>query len=301
MLLVQRFAFLTAGCGEDEEAHNRGAVARYLCGGSPSSRFRPACMTCGAWPPCHKMGTLVRIGGDFARDASGREWGNLPLKKGFIPRVAAMSCFSPTRGALSPSSSLRPFAFKVSTLCRHNLPWPCDFIPSAPRLSECSKWYIACLDGMSRYLLGGLVLVSLLSTTSPPKSLCSLFPNSPVGWLCRSHLSLCRCWRGLASGLYPWCPLRRRPHCPDAAQGVVQDVVRRGGGGRVLGWSCPHPRMRTGARTSSHALRWPPLPASHRCKGGRRWWRAIGAEVAASFGGPLGVEVVAAAGEAARS
>jgi hypothetical protein len=61
-----------------------------------------------------------------------------------------MSCFSPTRGALSPSSSPRPFAFKVSALCRHSLPWPCGFIPSAPRLSECSKWYTACLDGMRR-------------------------------------------------------------------------------------------------------------------------------------------------------
>jgi hypothetical protein len=29
-------------------------------------------------------------------------------------------------------------------------------------------------------------------------------------------------------------------HCSDAAQGVVQDVVHRGGGGRFLGWSCPH-------------------------------------------------------------
>jgi hypothetical protein len=28
-------------------------------------------MTCGAWPPCHKVGTLVHVGGDFARDASG--------------------------------------------------------------------------------------------------------------------------------------------------------------------------------------------------------------------------------------
>jgi hypothetical protein len=28
------------------------------------------------------MGTLVRIGGDLARDALGREWGNLPLKRG---------------------------------------------------------------------------------------------------------------------------------------------------------------------------------------------------------------------------
>jgi hypothetical protein len=44
--------------------------------------LRASCMTCEAGPPCHRMGTLVRIGGDFARDASGREWGNLPLKRG---------------------------------------------------------------------------------------------------------------------------------------------------------------------------------------------------------------------------
>jgi hypothetical protein len=66
----------------------------------------------------------------------------------------------------------------------------------------------------------------------------------------------------------------RRPaasvaHCSDAAQGVIQDVARRGGGGRVLGWSCPHPRRRTGARTFLHALRRPPSPVSHRCRGGR--------------------------------
>jgi hypothetical protein len=53
--------------------------------------------------------------------------------------------------------------------------------------------------------------------------------------------------------------------------------------------------------TSSHALWGPPLPASHRCEGGRRRWRAVGVEAAASAGEPLGVEVVAAAGEAARS
>jgi hypothetical protein len=219
--------------------------------------------------------------------------------------------------------------------------------------------------------------VSLLSATLLPKSLCSLFPNSPAGWLYRSHLSSCSCWRGLAPSLYRWCPasslrrpssptstgcpwrqrsfpllppafggkddhrpceggqraeprlhptrplilwggkravlwlylfdgfgaasnaascrqarrgclstaqatdapcasplhpwrlLRRRPHCSDAARGVVQGVVHRGGGDRVLGWSCPHPRRRTGARTSSHALRWLPPPASRRCRGGR--------------------------------
>jgi hypothetical protein len=32
--------------------------------------------------PCHRMGTLVRIEGDLARDASGHERGNLPLKRG---------------------------------------------------------------------------------------------------------------------------------------------------------------------------------------------------------------------------
>jgi hypothetical protein len=61
--------------------------------------------------------------------------------------------------------------------------------------------------------------------------------------------------------------------------GVVQDVVRRGRGGCVLGWSCRHSRERTGARTPSCVLR-QPLPT--------------GAEVVAV----VGAEVVAAAGEA---
>jgi hypothetical protein len=82
MLLVRRFASLTASCGEDGRAYNRRAVARSLCDDSPSSRFEPTCLTCGAWPPCHRIGTLVRIGRDLARDASGRERGNLPLKRG---------------------------------------------------------------------------------------------------------------------------------------------------------------------------------------------------------------------------
>jgi hypothetical protein len=71
MLLVQQFAFLTAGCSENEGVHNRGAVVRSLCGGSPSSFFGSVSMTCGAWPPCHRVGTLVHVGGDLARDALG--------------------------------------------------------------------------------------------------------------------------------------------------------------------------------------------------------------------------------------
>ena len=66
-----------------------------------------------------------------------------------------------------------------------------------------------------------------------------------------------------------------------AAWGVVQDVIHHGGGGHVLGWSCPHSRWRTGARTSSRVLR-QSLPT--------------GAEVAAV----VGAEVVVADGEAAR-
>jgi hypothetical protein len=60
----------------------------------------------------------------------------------------------------------------------------------------------------------------------------------------------------LCAGLpHLWRSLRNRTHCSGAASGVVQDVVRRGGGRRVLGWSCPHPRRRTGARTFLHAVR----------------------------------------------
>jgi hypothetical protein len=56
MLLVRRFFFLTVGCLENEGAHNRGAVAR--------SFFGSVCMTCGAWPPCHKVGESRLEGGE---------------------------------------------------------------------------------------------------------------------------------------------------------------------------------------------------------------------------------------------
>jgi hypothetical protein len=85
MLLVRRFVFLTAGCLENEGAHNREAVARSLCGDSPSSFFGSVCMTCVAWPSCHRVRTLVHVGGDFARDTSRREWGDLPLKRDRSP------------------------------------------------------------------------------------------------------------------------------------------------------------------------------------------------------------------------
>jgi hypothetical protein len=60
---MRRFTFLTAGCPENEGAHNCGAVARSLRGGSPSSRFGSVSLTRGAWPPCHRVGTLEYVGG----------------------------------------------------------------------------------------------------------------------------------------------------------------------------------------------------------------------------------------------
>jgi hypothetical protein len=63
MLLVRRFAFLTAGCGGDGRAYNRRAVA---CSLHKLHRVGP---------PCHRLGALVRIGGDLSvmlRGTSGK-------------------------------------------------------------------------------------------------------------------------------------------------------------------------------------------------------------------------------------
>jgi hypothetical protein len=95
MPLVRRFAFLTVGCPENGGAHNRAAVAR--------SFFRSVCMTCGAWPPCHKVRTLVHVRGDFARDASGARVGRSAFKKGSISRAVGMPRSSCYHRALPPS------------------------------------------------------------------------------------------------------------------------------------------------------------------------------------------------------
>jgi hypothetical protein len=92
---ARRFAFLAAGCPENEGARNRRAVARSFLG--------LFCTTCGAWPPCHKVGSLVHAGGDFTRDASGARVGDLPLKKGSISRAVDMPRSSCDHRALSPS------------------------------------------------------------------------------------------------------------------------------------------------------------------------------------------------------
>jgi hypothetical protein len=203
MLPVRWFAFLTVSRGEVEG----GALPR---GGSTLlvRRFAffalegqcASCMTCGTGPLCHGMDTPVCIGGGFSRRFEAGA-GESAFKEGFIPRVAAMTCFSPTRGVLSPPSYLRPFAFKVSASRCRSLPWPCDFIPSAPRLSECSRWYTACLDGMCWRSAGGFVSVSSTPMNWPLESSCLL--SSLAGWRYRSCLSFAGGARPCGSGALP--------------------------------------------------------------------------------------------------
>jgi hypothetical protein len=95
MPLTRRFAFLTAGCPGNVGARNRRVVARSFIG--------LVCMTCGAWPPCHKVRSLVHAGGDFTRDASGARVGGSAFKKGSIPWAVDMPHSSCVHRALSPS------------------------------------------------------------------------------------------------------------------------------------------------------------------------------------------------------
>ena len=86
---------MTAGCPETEGARNRRAVARSFLG--------LVCMTRGAWPTCHKVGSLVHAEGDFTRDASGARMGGSSFKKGSISRAVDMSRSSCDHRTLSPS------------------------------------------------------------------------------------------------------------------------------------------------------------------------------------------------------
>jgi hypothetical protein len=135
-------------------------------------------------------------------------------------------------------------------------------------------WRRRTLGTRGRPTVGAVSRRVLGSSTWMASVLPSTLPHAV--WSGRGCLSTARATVAPCAGSpHPRLLSRCRPH-----RGVVQDTVRRGGGGRVLGWSCPHSRRRTGARTSSRVLRQPP---------------PIGAKVAAV----IGAEVAAAAGEAA--
>jgi hypothetical protein len=75
-----------------ESAYNRGTVTCLARGGSPSSCFGSARMTCGSQPPCRGGRTLEVVSGDFARDAKGCKRGGLPIKGGWGAPASPCSC-----------------------------------------------------------------------------------------------------------------------------------------------------------------------------------------------------------------
>jgi hypothetical protein len=102
----------------------------------------------------------------------------------------------------------------------------------------------------------------------------------PAAWTRRGCPSTARATVAPCAGRpHPRLLSHRRPH-----RGVVQDVVRRGGGGGILGWSCPHSRSEDGSEDLFvRALGRLPFAGT-----------TLGAQVATV----VGAEVVAAAGEA---
>jgi hypothetical protein len=86
-----------------ESACNRETVTCLARGGSPSSCFGSARMTCGSPPPCRRERTLEDVSGNFACYAKGCKRGGLPIKGGPIPWAVAMPSSSP--------HALRPSAF----------------------------------------------------------------------------------------------------------------------------------------------------------------------------------------------
>jgi hypothetical protein len=170
MPLARRFAFLAAGCPENEGVRNRGAVAR--------SFFGSVCMTCGAWPLCHKVGTLVHVGGDFARDASGARVGRSAFKKGSIPRAVDMprsSCDHRALPLFGPPDGVRRCSLEGSA-SRLSLPAPSP--PESSRSWWCrqSCLLLAAVGGLQPH--GGLALfhhhsASRIFITQPG---CNLWP-----------------------------------------------------------------------------------------------------------------------------
>jgi hypothetical protein len=92
--------------------------------------------------------------------------------------------------------------------------------------------------------------------SAPPPTL------PPAVWLGRGCSSTARATVAPCVGPpHPWLLPHRRPY-----RGVVQDVVRRGGSDRVLGWSCPHSRSEDGSEDLFAHVE---AAAADRCRGGR--------------------------------
>jgi hypothetical protein len=166
----------------------------------------------GAWPPVSTRYALLHPSGVHHR-----------LPPWDVPRGDAPSRFFLQHSGGRMFTSL----VKVDSGLSH------DSIPRAPNSL-----------GVGSEPCCGSISLALRASVPPPTAKRSVVAHPPYGR--RSRRAQVRRTRST-----PCAAGHRRPRCSDAARGVVQDVVRRGGGGRVLGWSCPHPRMRTGVRASS--------------------------------------------------
>jgi hypothetical protein len=115
----------------------------------------------------------------------------------------------------------------------------------------------ACLHGAGRLQAISCNVSSPLGLDGSGAASCRL-----VGaWLPIHRMGDSRAVHGFATSMAS--PARR------AHWGAVQDVVRRGGGGGVLGWSCPHSCWLN--RSENPFVR-AEAAAAHQCRGGCRRW-----------------------------
>jgi hypothetical protein len=170
--------------------------------------------------------------------------------------------------------------------------------PSCPQLQGCSSsvlWRRVCRVGARLRVGSGPLLPSVFGGEGRSRSVAlsaaaCLAPRPGRLWCClRRCFSTVRPERGCPSTAratvapctgwpHPRLLLRHQPYWE-----VVQDVVRRAGGGSVRGWSCPYSRSEDGSedlfvRAGADAVR----------------WYGTGTQVAAV----VSAEVVATAGEA---
>jgi hypothetical protein len=186
----------------------------------------------------------------------------LPISSFFVLRWRSLAS---NLNTLCPTSSFRQPSSPTSAGCpwrrRSFLLLPLAFggrmftslMKVDSRLSSSSIPRVPQLPGVESESCCDSIFLALMALvpppTPPPFAKRSVAARPPHGRRSRRAQVRRTCSAPCAAG-------HRRPHRSDVARGVVQDVVRRGGGNRVLlapwlGWSCCHPRRGTGARASS--------------------------------------------------
>jgi hypothetical protein len=176
--------------------------------------------------PCHRAGNLVHAGGDFACDASGREWGNLPFKKGSISRAVAMPrsfCIHRAHPPSGPPDGVRRCSLEGSA---SGPPPPAISPPESSRSWWCFR---SCL------------LLAAVRGTQPHGGWCSSTIARLQGFSSCSSAAISRQWssRGMTTSLVVE---RSESGCSLPPALSFKDVHHpcRGGGRAELGPRLPH-------------------------------------------------------------